>query len=135
MNQNELNFIQHELSIWAAAIEKELKNKLVQKNIEHTGDLLRSLSYKVFQASGGNSGGFSITFYDYGRFVDMGAGRARLNTTVADTTARLKARKPVKWYSKPAYKLIYGPMLASLYKNYSEAIVYTIKQMETNGQN
>lgn len=132
MIQNELNFLQHELHIWAEAIEKELTKKLLQKDVEITGNLIRSLSYKVFQAGGGNSGGFKISFYEYGRFVDMGAGRARLNNTVDNTTKKLKARKPIKWYAKTAYGMIYGPMLGSLYKNYSDAIVYTLKQMETN---
>lgn len=133
ITQNQQNFLAGEIAVWAQAIEQELKKKLVQKGVEHTGDLIRSLSYKVFSAAGGNSGGFSISFVDYGRFVDMGAGRARLNQTVSSTTKKLKERKPVKWYAKTAYGMIYGPFLGALYRNYSEQIIYTLKELE-NGK-
>lgn len=129
-NPNQLAFIQTELAEWAFVVELELKKKLHEKGIEFTGDLEKSLSYKVFTASGGNSGRYQLSFLEYGRMVDMGKGRISKFETIKSNTRRLKKRKPEKWYAKTVYGLVYGNLIRRIQNNYSQAIVYTLKQLE-----
>lgn len=129
--QNQIDFIQYELSLWAKGIEERLAAVLKKKGIEHTGALLRSLSYKVFQASGGNSGSVFLSFLDYGRWVDMGAGRASKIESGATNAAILsnagKKRKPNKWYAKTVWPNLYGYLTERLMRGYEEQIVYALK--------
>lgn len=129
-NPHQLAFMQRELAEWAIIVELELKKAMHAKNIEVTGDLENSLTYKVFQAAGGNSGHYQLSFLEYGRFVDMGKGRIAKLETISNNTRRLKKRKPEKWYAKTAYGLIYGNLIRRLQNNYSDAIIYTIKNLE-----
>ncbi len=134
-NPNQMEFIQRELAEWAIIVELELKKKLHEKNIHITGDLENSLTYQVFVAGGGNSGRYQLSFLEYGRMVDMGKGRIRKTESIAGNTARLKGRKPEKWYAKTAYVLIYGNLIRRLQNNYQEAIIYTVKQLEHVNEN
>ncbi len=133
-NSNQTNYVQNALLDWAFVVELELKKKLVEKNIEVTGNLLNSLSYQVFEASGGNSGSYQLSFLEYGRFVDMGAGRRSKFESIEGNTKRLKTRKPEKWYASVVYPLIYGGLLRRIQNNYKAGVEYTIKQLE-NGSN
>lgn len=140
LNKNQLNFLQIELYDWAQMVDRRLKQTLMNKEISNgegksTGDLLRSLSYQVFVASGGNSGSYQLSFLEYGRFVDMGAGRKAKFETIEGNTNRLKKRKPEKWYAKKTSQFIFGNLIDRLYNNYSAAVVYTLKQIENGGIN
>lgn len=134
LNQNQLNFLQVELADWAIMVERRLKQTLLNKEINATGDLLRSLSYQTFVAGGGNSGRFQLSFLEYGRFVDMGAGKRSKLETINGNTRALKGRKPQKWYTKKVYDMVFGNLLDRLYNNYAASVTYTLKQLE-NGLN
>ena len=127
---NQQNFIQYELSEWAKGIEQRLKETLQKKGIVATGDLLRSLSYKIFAASGENSGEVQLSFLQYGRLVDMGAGRIRKiesNEGNAELIRTGGKYKPQKWYASVVWPNLYGYLIERLIRNYQENIVYEVK--------
>ena len=98
INQELYNVFQN----WANKTVEVLREQIKAKNIKETDALLRSLSTKLSQQTGGT---FSAQFWfnTYGRFVDMGVGRKRKIETQASNREvwKSKGRKPKKWYSRP----------------------------------
>jgi hypothetical protein len=140
-------FIQKSLAEYMERTITGMRIKAQQMGIGVTDEGLRSLSYQALQ-QGESSGAAKLSFKEYLRMVDMGAGRghplggmgymrANLLTSKFDGQAILKknkVRKPKKFYSKTAYgnltwlgnQLLYG---------YTEETIASLKKEMTNGVN
>ncbi len=107
-----------------------------------TGEAINSLSYQVYQQSAG--GRSELTFKEYLRFVDMGAGRSHplggLKSTklalqsknkVGIAQVKDKVRKPKKIYSKIAYGKL-GFLQSQLLYGYTEEAIEAIKKEMQN---
>lgn len=104
INQELYNIFQD----WANRTIEVLRGQIKAKNIKETDALLRSLSAKLSQQTGGVVSA-QFWFNTYGRFVDMGAGRKRKIETQASNRAvwKGKGRRPKKWYSRPIHARIH----------------------------
>ena len=127
LNFNEQNFIYTELANWAKIVEDRLAKEMLRLGAVYTTDLIRSLSYQVYQASGKHNGRYALSFLQYGRMVDMGAGRGRKIESAAGNRELLtKTREAKKWYSKTAYGSL-NMLIKRLAENYQEGVIYTVK--------
>jgi hypothetical protein len=135
----EAEFIEHELREWAAMVDDNLRTQLSQKDIGITESMRRSLAYRILAASGSHKGQYQLIFHEYGRFVDMGAGRngkglqSERNKREAINRATGKNRRPKKWYSKTFYGSLTS-LINRLVRNYSEFVVQHMKELEQNQQ-
>ena len=76
--------------------------------VGNTGTLLKSFKYNVLASAQGNVLKITLLFEYYGRFVDMGVGRAvKIGDVKESITSRKLSgkmlgnrRRPKKWYSK-----------------------------------
>ncbi|HVZ96432.1 MAG TPA: hypothetical protein VG847_06130, partial [Chitinophagaceae bacterium] len=103
-----------------------------------TDEGYNSIAYKVFQSGAGAYS--NLSFMEYLRFVDMGAGRSHPLGGIASVTVRLQAskqlalkqikdkvRKPKKIYSKIVYGEI-GFLHNTLRYGYTEQTIALLKQ-------
>lgn len=129
MDQHKLNFIQHELKDWGDKVIHELESQLGKRDIKHSGDLLKSLSYQVYQGSEYHQGELQLSFAEWGRMVDMGAGRKpKIENTQTNGEYFQTKRKPKPFYSTTVYRL-----LNLLYSNVSYGYQQeAISQMKNN---
>jgi hypothetical protein len=133
--QYEEEFIQHELTEWGDYVEERLRQALAALNVGYTQELISSLSHRVMAASASQKGQYQQLFKEYGRFVDMGAGRGQMLQTEANKRRALKrrkgARQPKKWYSKTFYGSL-NKLIGNLSANYA---AFVMQQMQVIGQN
>lgn len=127
MDQSKNDFIQYELQEWAKEVEAALQKSFSVKNIGVTDDLLRSLSYQVFNASGKNQGQYKLSFLEYGRMVDMNVGKGRKIETIKSNRRIIKGSRDKKFYSKTTYGKL-GRLIGNLVNNYQEQAIQTIKE-------
>ena len=128
---SKLTFINKELLQTVAAIDKGVRATLVKRKIEVTQDLINSISFRVFKASGGDHGKMAMSFVGYGRLRDMGVGRGLKIESVKGNTQLISGgkRKSGKWYSKVAYKAVYSGLIAGLVSNYVDTVIGQQKQI------
>ena len=82
-------------------------------DVNTTGDLRRSLDSRTVNANASSDGQSNVIFNEYGRMVDMGAGRSVKRTgklTAREKRQANKLRKPNKFYIPVAYGLINKPI-------------------------
>lgn len=104
-------FIQEELADFSDYLQNLLRERLTQRNINASDELLNSVAVEVATNE------LRVVFSEHGRFHDMGAGRGyhKGKFMGAEDRARfLKGRKPSKWYSRPAYGATYGTLVENL---------------------
>lgn len=127
MEVEKLLFIQNTLYEWGQKLIDELKQRLKELDIQATGDLLKSLSYQVFQASEYSQGEIHISFAEWGRMVDMGAGRAPKIESVENNLQHFNQnRKPQKFYSKTAYGLL-NLLISNISHGFQDEIIDKLK--------
>ncbi len=136
--QFETEFVDHTLRTWAEITEQKLRAALEKRGVGVTDALAQSLAFRVLQASGRNKGGYQLMFHEYGRMIDMGAGRGSGLQSKArrdDKAAKLNAniRKPKKWYAKTFYGEI-GSLVAALSRNYADYAAQRITAQNTTAQ-
>ena len=119
-------------SIWASNLERNLKRSIRLKKVKDTDSLLRGLRTEV-EASG-DSVVVNTIFKTYGRFVDMGTGRATSTGIESAETNRLflTGRKPKKWYSPVFFGSIYN-LYGAIGAKVAEQILTEQKQAFKNG--
>lgn len=121
-------FVQKSLANYMEDVIATMKIAAARAKVGVTDEAIKSLAYKAFQ-EGAQGGHASLSFKEYLRMVDMGAGRGHPLGGLAATTINLQAsnrkglaqvkdkgRKPKKIYSKIAYgklthlqnQLLYG---------------------------
>ncbi len=132
MDPEKLKFINDELEEWALWIDGRLREKFQKMKIGVTDELLRSLSYQVFNSSGLNDGEYQLSFLEYGRMVDMGSSRGVKHGIAENARAYRKAgeqkmRKAKKFYSRTTYGGI-SRLMNSIINGYQPAIAETIKE-------
>ena len=130
---SKLNFINKEILLTVSAIDKGVRAMLIKRKIGASQDLINSIGFKVFKASAGDQGKMVMSFVGYGRLRDMGVSKGLKIESIKGNTQLLSGgkRKSGKWYSKVAYKAIYGGLIAGLVSNYVDS---TIKQTKTDLQ-
>jgi len=107
----EETFINEELESFQGYLTGLLKDRLTQRNINYSDELLNSISTEVATNE------LRLLFNDSGRMHDMGAGRGYHKGKFMGSEDRvrfLKGRKPSKWYSRPAYGATYGTLVENL---------------------
>lgn len=99
---------QHKVvSDWARITSERLGENILKRRIGKSGDLSRSLTYKVIGALNSPEKVILSHLY-YGKFVDMGVGKGQRVGDIKGnkeilTAAGIKGRRPKKWYSKTIY--------------------------------
>ncbi len=132
MDAEKLQFIEDELQNWAQWIDQQLREKFDKLDIGYTNDLINSLAYQVFNQSGLNDGEYQLSYLEYGRMVDMGAGRGSShriegNRRAFKAASDQKVRKPKKWYAKTTYGGL-NRLINALINGYQPAIINTLKE-------
>lgn len=136
-----LTFIQQSLAQYMQEVIATMKVAAARAKVGVTDEAIKSLSYEALLQ--GSSGLANLSFKEYLRFVDMGAGRSHPLGGLRSMTVALqskkqtgmaqvkdKVRKPKKIYSKIAYgKLTW--LENQLLHGYTEE---TISQLKTEMQ-
>lgn len=65
---------------WAASVIKRWIKEMEYQNVTDSDKLMKSLKYKIYNASGGDQTKIVFTLLNYGRFVDLGVGRGEKYT-------------------------------------------------------
>lgn len=115
-------FIKQTLAQYGTEVRDAMMLEIRRLEAVDSRDLLRSIDYQVHRPEGSNSGAVDIRFPDYGRFVDMGAGR--LNTV--ESRRNTRARKPKKIYSPVVYGLL-GTLIGRLSYGYTQETIRILK--------
>lgn len=120
----ESEFVDHTLRGWAQITDDRLKEALDKRGVGVSEQLRNSLSFRILQATGRNKGGYQLIFHEYGRMIDMGAGRgaglqSKANKQRVLDKVNANSRRPKKWYAKTFYGEI-GSLVAALSKNYAD---------------
>ena len=131
-------FVQRALEEYLQQVEAGMQSAITKNKVGVTGEGAASISHKILQNGGGALG--QLSFMNYLRFIDMGAGRGHplgglssVSVTLAAsrTTGRSfvadKIRRPKKIYAKITYgKLNY--LIGKLMYGYTEAVVAQLKE-------
>lgn len=122
---SKLDFINKELLLTVAAIDQGVRAELMKRKIGASRHLINSISFKVFKSSGNDQGKMQMSFAGYGRLRDMGVSRGLKIESVKGNAAVLGGikRRSGKWYSKVAYKAVYGGLIAGLVDNYVKTVI------------
>lgn len=109
-------------------MDQELVRMIGKKKIKGA-ELKDSISGDVTTNDAAWTGKHELSFKTSGRFVDMGAGRARKIQSIETngTLIAAKMRKPRKWYSKTAYGITFGRLVPMLVVNMQENTLEGIK--------
>jgi hypothetical protein len=97
---------------WAKRTEAILKDQIKKQGIGVTDALYNSIKSKVFEKADLLIEA-QFNFLKEGRFVDMGAGRGKMESQAGNkallTGGKANGgRKPKKWYSRPFYGRLYA---------------------------
>lgn len=120
----EQRFIHETIAQWAVETELLLKMEVTKKGLVLTGDLIRSISYKIVKEAVGTR--YDLSFNDYGRILDMNRQKVSarsLNRKVLLGGKEVKRRRGnTKWYSKNIYRQVYGAegLFARLLDGYTD---------------
>lgn len=131
------SFIQKCMLQYLDQVEALMKASAAKNKVGVTGEGVKSIAYKALQQSGGVMG--QLSFKEYLRFIDMGAGRAhplgglksmevalKANKYVGLAKVKDRVRKPKKIYAKEAYGKL-GWLYAKLLYGFSEETIAAIK--------
>ena len=121
-------------------VEAGMALALIRTKSNRTKSLSDSISSRTAPSGAGASG--SLIFKDYGRFVDMGVGRAHPLGGLKATTLNLqsrsgsgaglvkdKTRRPKKFYSKVAYGNL-NYMINKIMFGFSEDAIRSFKKIQ-----
>jgi hypothetical protein len=138
MSDLKATFIQRSLSQYMEEVTAAMRVAAQRAKVGVTNDAIRSLSYQALQ-HGSTGGGATLSFHEYLRMVDMGAGRGHPLGGLASMRATLqashhtgfiqvkdKARKPKKIYSRVAYGKLTWLQNQLLY-GYTEETIASLK--------
>jgi hypothetical protein len=124
-----LEFVARSLAKYNQRATEELSKKMNSLDIKVTGDLNNSISSSKVPATSRNQGEARIHFVEYGRMVDMGAGRSvsrKGKKTAKEKRELNKRRQPKKFYSPTVYGLI-NPLISSLQYGLTDEVAAQIK--------
>lgn len=130
-------FIQRALQQYLQEVEELMDRSFTKNKVGVTGEGAASIAHKALQSGGGALG--QLSFKEYLRFVDMGAGRGHplggLKATEVSLLAsnktglalvKDKTRKPKKIYAKVAYGKL-GSLYGKLLYGYTEEAIAMLK--------
>lgn len=125
----QLAFVRQAIDQYNRRVSEELAKSIDRLNAKKTGDLQSSISTKTAEASSRHQGQAQVFFHEYGRMVDMGAGRnvSRKGRKSAKEKRELnKLRRPKKFYSRTAYGLL-NPLINELQYGLTEEVIANIQ--------
>jgi hypothetical protein len=122
-------------SDWAKRTEVILKDQIKKQGIGVTDGLYNSIRSKVFEKADMMIEA-QFNFLREGRFVDMGAGRGKIesqegNKALLTGGKATGGRKAKKWYSRPFYGRLYalnGVIGAAISEQVVKSIIGELKQ-------
>lgn len=134
-------FIQKSLAEYMQRVSTAMRIQAQRMKIGVTDEGIKSLSYQAMAMNGG--GHATLTFREYLRMVDMGAGRGHplgglttMRQTLQSTNktgfvqVKDKTRKPKKFYSKTTYGNLTWLQNQLLYGYTEETIAVLKKEMQ-----
>jgi hypothetical protein len=124
-DQVKLQFINDTLKWYGVNVEEAVITAARRLGVEDTSALINSIKHKVLKAAGGDQGSVQLIFHEYGRMVDMGAGRKPIETA-DDRRSKRTGRQARKFYSKTAYGLL-DRLIYRLSNYYTEEAIAGIK--------
>lgn len=130
-----LAFVQKVLQDYMQRVVNTMRKEIIRRNVRVTDDLLKSLSYKVYQQQA--DGNAALSFAEWGRMVDMGVGRGNPLSGLAGVRSTIKGkkgRKPKKIYSPIAYGQLNGLMGDLLYGFTEETKTLIKNELNANTQ-
>ncbi len=116
---------------WSHEVQSELREMLIRRKIRVSDDLLDSITTRFYEAATGYDARMDLLFAEWGRMVDMGAGRKRADESIESNGMifDLKSgRKPNKWYSRTLYGM-FNRLLEDLLYGYTEDAAARLKEV------
>lgn len=139
MNNYTLNLLL--VSDWAKRNDIRLKSEIKRLNIGVSDELYSSVKSKVVEKALSLIE-YNLSFNEYGRFRDMGAGRKKIESQQGNGdliqkkyfygNKKQELRKPKKWYSKTFYGRLYalqGVLGASISEQAISAVLDPLKSI------
>lgn len=133
-----VGFIQQVLAQYGRETAEMMRQTMRRLKVGETGEGYDSIAYEALQIAAG--GTLKLSFKEYLRMVDMGAGRAHPLGGLAAMTVSLaaqrktgmaqvkdKVRRPKKFYSKVAYGKL-GWLYGKLLYGYTEETIELLKK-------
>lgn len=128
-NEVKLKFIENALVQYGEDVQREMRRQIKFMGVLDTNKLYNSIRYSV-NRSNSSQGELKLIFTEYGRMVDMGAGKGvksnREKRMVFVKSRNNEARKARKIYSPIAYGLI-SKLSGTLQYGYTQDIIKSIK--------
>lgn len=124
-----LKFIQDALVQYGEDVQSEMRRQIKKMGVQDTNKLHNSIRYSV-NRSQYSQGELKLIFTEYGRMVDMGAGKGvksnREKRMIFVKSRNNEARKARKIYSPIAYGLI-SKLSGTLQYGYTQDVIKSIK--------
>lgn len=116
---------QQYMDAWAKMMITIWQDKMIEKNIRHTGEMLQSFNTELYFQANGDVGKIVHTYNYYGRMVDMGVGLGVKKADVEESN-----RKPREWYGKAYYHSVrvLSEKMAELYGEEFQSIIHQTLQ-------
>jgi hypothetical protein len=123
-------FAQRAMAEYMKDVIEAMRREIIKRKVRHSDELLNSLAYNVYQQDAAAAG--TLSFAEWGRFVDMGVGKGHPLGGIQATKDILTAkkgnlRKPKKIYSPIAYGKLNG-LIGDLMYGFTETTKALIKQ-------
>ena len=133
---SEQKFIHTTIAQWAVETELLLKMEVTKKRLILSGDLIRSIGYRIVKEAVGTR--YDLSFNDYGRILDMNRQKVSarsLNRKVLLGGKEVRRRSGnTKWYAKNVYRQVYGNegLFARLLDGYTDWALQQVISSLTN---
>jgi hypothetical protein len=125
-----LAFVERSLDNYLKKVSAEMVGAIDKLDAKVTEDLRKSISGKTVKGGAQSDGVANLFFNEYGRMVDMGAGRSVKRTGKLSAKQKREAnklRKPKKFYSPIAYGNL-NPLINELQYGLTDEVVAAIKK-------
>lgn len=125
-----LAFVKQALDEYNKRVVAEMGKSIEKLDAKITGELKQSLNGRTVDANSSSDGQANLYFNEYGRMVDMGAGRSVKRTgklSAREKRQANKLRKPKKFYSPVAYGLL-NPLISQLQYGLTDEVIASIKK-------
>jgi hypothetical protein len=126
----QLAFVRQALDQYNRRVSEELAKSIDRLDAKVTGERRLSILTRTKEANASFEGQSHVLFHEYGRMVDMDAGRnvSRKGKKTAREKRELnKMRRPKKFYSPTAYGLL-NPLINELQYGLTEEVIANIQQ-------
>lgn len=121
---------------WAFDVIRRWIREIKTQEIKNPSALIRSLHFRVYNASGGDKTRIVFTLLNYGRFADLGVGRGEKYTRIKHDPVfwsgqKYPETKGYNWQVKPWLRPVFKQRVYSLakilerkYNEYAELMIF-----------